>query len=50
MLAGRKTYIVSAAMVAYAALGFLLGELDANRAVELILEASAVAALRRGVG
>lgn len=38
-LMGKKTYIVSAAMLAYAAGGWVLGHLDSNAASQMALEA-----------
>lgn len=48
-LMGKKTYLVSAAMLCYAAGGWVLGHLDANAASELALQALGLSALRAGV-
>jgi hypothetical protein len=48
-LTGKKTYIVAAATIAYAVLGYYTGNLDFNRAVEVALNAAGLAALRAGV-
>ena len=49
MLDGYKTYIIAACMVAYAILGVILGKIDGNTVVATILEALAIAGLRKGV-
>ena len=46
---GYKTYLISAAMIAYAVTGFFLGHIDGNTAVEMILQALGLSALRSGV-
>jgi hypothetical protein len=48
-LAGKKTYIVAAATILYAALGYYTGNLDFNQAVNAALNAAGLAALRAGV-
>jgi hypothetical protein len=48
-LAGKKTYIVAAATILYAALGYYTGNLDFNQAVNVALNAAGLAALRAGV-
>jgi hypothetical protein len=48
-VSGKKTYIVAAATIAYALLGYYTGNLDFNRAVEVVLNGAGLAALRAGV-
>ncbi|HTM09560.1 MAG TPA: hypothetical protein VL754_14340 [Verrucomicrobiae bacterium] len=48
-LAGKKTYIVAAATIAYALLGYYTGNLDFNQAVNAALNGAGLAALRAGV-
>ena len=48
-LNGRKSYLVSFAMLAFAVLGFALGKLDATQAGELLLQVLAIAGLRHGI-
>lgn len=48
-LNGYKTYLIAAAILAYALLGVGLGDMDGAKFVELILEASALAGLRHGI-
>ena len=47
---GYKTYIIAGGTVAYAILGIILGQHDANATMELIIEAAMVSGLRHGVG
>ena len=49
LLEGKKTYLISLALLSFAVLGLLLGQLDQIKAVELILEALGLAALRSGM-
>jgi hypothetical protein len=49
MSTGWKTYAVAAALALYALGGLISGELDANHAFELVLEALALAGLRNAV-
>ena len=49
LLLGRKTYLISIAMGIYAVAGFLTGNMDGNKAIELLMEASGLSALRAGV-
>lgn len=49
MLQGKKTYLVSAAMIAYAVLGVVLGYHGTDRAIELALTALGMGALRNGM-
>lgn len=46
MLEGYKTYLTAAAMIAYVLYGYFLGEAFN---VELLMEALAIAGLRRGI-
>lgn len=48
-LEGKKTYIVAAGMVAYAVIGAALGYVEIDRAIELLMEAAALAGLRNGI-
>ncbi len=48
-LRGRKTYLVSLAMLLFAISGLFLGQLDSNQATTVILEALAIAGLRAGI-
>ncbi len=48
-LKGRKTYVVAALMIVYAAIGMVLGQIDQDSAVRLILEALGLSALRAGI-
>ena len=48
-LAGKKTYLAAGAMITYAASGLVLGEIDANRALELFIEGVSIMALRHGI-
>ncbi len=47
--AGKKTYLVAGATVAYALLGYYTGNLDFNHAVDVVLNGAGLAALRAGV-
>lgn len=49
LLQGKKTYLVSLAMVLYAVLGFALGQLDQEMTVQLVLSALGLSALRAGI-
>jgi len=46
---GYKTYLIAAATVAYAVAGWIIGQMDANTAVQLISTALAAAGLRHGI-
>jgi len=48
-LAGKKTYLIAAAMILYAVCGLLLGYTEPDAAITLILEALALAGLRLGI-
>ena len=48
-LKGKKTYIIAAGTAAYAILGLVLGQHDANVTMELVIEAAMVSGLRHGV-
>ena len=49
MLPGKKTYLMSALFIAYAGIGFLIGEVSGSEFVQLVLEGGGLAALRNGV-
>ncbi len=49
MFSGKKTYAVSVLFLAYAGLGFFIGEIDGAEAAKLVLEGGGFAALRAGV-
>lgn len=49
MLQGKKTYLVAGLMIAYAVIGALTGQMDGNKALELMLQASGLGALRAGI-
>lgn len=49
MLSGKKTYLASAALALFAVLGFFTGQLDQAKAIELLIESGALAALRAGI-
>ena len=46
MFAGKKTFLVAAAIAIYAVLGYFLGRLEADVAWRTLLEAAAIAGLR----
>lgn len=46
---GKKTYAAATLMVVYAVSGVILGHLEQEQAVQLILEALAIAGLRRAL-
>ena len=46
---GKVTYFAAAALATHSILGFLLGLVDANAASQGVLEALAIAGLRRAV-
>jgi hypothetical protein len=48
-LAGYKTYIAAAGLLAFAWIGYALGQHDINKAIEMTLEAAAIAGLRNAV-
>lgn len=48
MLQGLKTYGIAAAMVAYAGIGFALGYVTAEHALEIVMAAAVAAGLRSG--
>lgn len=49
ILHGKKTYLVSAGMVLYGALGLWLGQLSPEAAAVLIFDGLAFAGIRHGV-
>lgn len=49
MLRGKKTYIIALATVSYAVAGLLLGLHTPEKAVELVLAALGLGALRNGM-
>jgi len=49
-LHGKKTYILCAGYLIYAAIGFGLGEIDANQAFEYVQMSGIGATIRHGVG
>ena len=49
MLNGSKTYVVALGLVAYAALGYFLGDMPWQDALHAALEGSGLAALRRAI-
>jgi len=49
ILKGKKSYIVAAAMLAYAVIGVVLGRIPNADAGLVILEALAVAGIRHGI-
>jgi len=48
-LSGKKTYIVAAAMLAYAFGGMFLGYVETSEGIPLVMEAGAIIALRLGI-
>jgi hypothetical protein len=48
-LAGKKTYLAAAALVAYAVGGYALGYVEPVTAVEFVLQAAAIVGLRLGI-
>lgn len=48
-MTGYKTYVVGAGMIAYAVIGFALGKVDGNSAIQTFLGALAVMGLRSAV-
>jgi len=48
-LRGRKTYLLAAVTVLYAVSGLILGQIEQEKAIELILGALTVSALRNGM-
>jgi hypothetical protein len=48
-LQGKKTYLIAAATVSYALLGYLTGNLDFNQAATVALNGAGLASLRAGV-
>ena len=47
---GRKSYAVAIGMIAYAVLGVLMGQLELDQAITLVLEGAGIGALRNGIG
>ena len=50
MLSGKKTYLVSAALVVYAGAGLFLGYLTPETALSLLLNGLGLGALRNAIG
>jgi len=48
-LQGKKTYLTCAVMVVYAVSGLILGHLDGNASIQIILEAMAIAGVRNSI-
>jgi len=48
-LKGKKTYLVALLMVLYAAFGLLLGDLNQEKTIHLVLEALGLAGLRNAI-
>lgn len=49
MLSGKKTYIVAAATVLYAVIGYFLGYVDAGAAIQLLSTGLGMAGLRNAL-
>ena len=49
MLTGKKTYIVAAATVLYAAVGYFLGYVDTTTAIQLLSTGLGMAGLRNAL-
>jgi hypothetical protein len=49
MISGKKTYIMAGLSVLYAIAGVLLGHIDYNTAVQIVIDSGLVAALRSGI-
>lgn len=48
-LRGRKSYFIAIAMLVYAALGVVIGEMELAQAWEWVMASGAIAALRAGI-
>ena len=48
-LSGKKTYFVAVGMIAYAAFGWWIGQMDQTQAMALVFNALGIAGLRHGV-
>ena len=48
--AGRKAYMACTMLLIYAVSGFVTGNLDANQAIQLVMESGIAAAIRHGIG
>jgi len=48
-LSGYKTYALSGAMALFGIIGLLLGQLEPDRAWEILLQAGAIAGLRNAI-
>jgi hypothetical protein len=48
-LQGKKTYIVAAALIAYAIFGVYTGQLSQDQAVQVVLNGLGLSALRAGI-
>lgn len=49
ILKGKKSYIVAGAAICYGILGYLLGQMNFDQAVQFALGGSGLAALRAGI-
>lgn len=49
ILEGRKTYLMAGAMIVYAILGVVAGDIDANTAIQRIMEALTAMAIRNAI-
>ncbi len=49
MVEGKKTYVMAALLAVYAISGAILGKMDWNNAIQLILGSGIGAALRAGI-
>ena len=49
MLDNKKTYLISAAIIAYALIGFFLGKIDMNTAIMEILAGLGLGAVRHSI-
>ena len=49
LLKGKKTYLVSLLMVAFAVIGVVIGQVETQKAMEIALEGLGLAGLRNAV-
>lgn len=49
-LKGKKTYIISILAVVYAVSGYILGYIELQNAIQLIIGSLGISALRHGIG
>lgn len=45
-LKGKKTYVIALVMIVFAFTGYVLGKLDTQAAIEVVLQAAAFAGIR----